>query len=213
MTRCLCLDLDGTIADSIPVLKDVHIKFLNLYNRKPYTNEFDEINGPSIPNFVAYLKEKHNLTDDVEKLIRIYRELIEVNYCHAPLVPHAKELIEMAHKHKWKIAIVTSNSCALANEWLDKNGLLKYVSTIIGFEQVKKTKPNPEPFILALQKTGASPKESLAIDDSPSGIAAAIAANIKTYAFCPSPLNAFEANDKATTIHSLLSVIPWIKKC
>lgn len=57
-------------------------------------------------------------------------------------------------------------------------GLAGHLATIVTGDQVQWKKPNPESYLLACQQTGVSPCEALAVEDSPPGLAAALAAGL-----------------------------------
>jgi beta-phosphoglucomutase-like phosphatase (HAD superfamily) len=41
------------------------------------------------------------------------------------------------------------------------------------------TKPHPEPYLMAIERSGFAPEECLVIEDSPRGLAAAVSAGIR----------------------------------
>lgn len=51
--------------------------------------------------------------------------------------------------------------------------LFDYFDTIIGNDEVKNSKPNPEMYLLAFDRLGVKPQEAVIVEDSPHGIAAA----------------------------------------
>ena len=56
--------------------------------------------------------------------------------------------------------------------------LLRYFDFIITTEDVRHTKPDPEPYLKALARTGCNPSECLVVEDAERGLAAAKAAGI-----------------------------------
>ena len=53
--------------------------------------------------------------------------------------------------------------------------------TVCG-DDVSHSKPDPEPYLLAAAKVGADPRQCVALEDSPNGVAAAEAAGCVTVA-------------------------------
>jgi beta-phosphoglucomutase-like phosphatase (HAD superfamily) len=53
--------------------------------------------------------------------------------------------------------------------------------TVCG-DDVSRSKPDPEPYLLAAEKVGADPRHCVALEDSPNGVAAAEAAGCVTVA-------------------------------
>ena len=53
---------------------------------------------------------------------------------------------------------------------------------------VKYGKPNPEPYLMGLQKAGVKPNEAIVVENAPLGVQAGVAANIFTIAVNTGPL-------------------------
>ena len=65
---------------------------------------------------------------------------------------------------------------------MDMAGFLPYLQFLIGGEQVKRSKPDPDIFLQACSKAGVLPERCLVIEDSPNGIRAALAAGMQVIA-------------------------------
>jgi beta-phosphoglucomutase-like phosphatase (HAD superfamily) len=70
---------------------------------------------------------------------------------------------------------VTSTNRPLTEIALDTLGRELFAASVCG-DEVVRPKPHPEPYLTAAALIGASPKQCVAIEDSPLGIAAAEAA-------------------------------------
>ncbi len=80
-------------------------------------------------------------------------------------------------------AIVTSSRSDVAKAYMDNIGLSKYCALIVGVDNVSQPKPSPIPYLTAMQKLGINTQECIAIEDSFSGISAAVEAGIYTIAW------------------------------
>src|SRR5271166_2066937 len=58
--RGLFLDLDGTLADSLGVLRRVYFCFLREFNQEGSDAEFDRLNGPKLSEIVGALQKKYH---------------------------------------------------------------------------------------------------------------------------------------------------------
>ena len=54
---------------------------------------------------------------------------------------------------------------------------------------VKYGKPNPEPYLMGLQKAGVKPNEAIVVENAPLGVRAGVAAGIFTVALNTGPLH------------------------
>lgn len=59
-----------------------------------------------------------------------------------------------------------------------QTGLLKYFDFVLTAADVRRVKPDPEPYLLAVERAGFPPAECLAIEDSARGLVAARAAGV-----------------------------------
>lgn len=77
------------------------------------------------------------------------------------------------------MAIVTSSRRVHFDAIHAGTGLIPYFDFILAREDYTQSKPDPEPYLTALKISGCSPEEALVIEDSPRGLAAAVAAGIR----------------------------------
>jgi HAD superfamily hydrolase (TIGR01509 family) len=78
-----------------------------------------------------------------------------------------------------KVVLVTTAKRQNAELVLKTHGILEYFSDMVFGDEVTNSKPHPEAYLKALEKTGLGPHEVLAFEDSPSGIASAESAGIR----------------------------------
>jgi pyrophosphatase PpaX len=77
---------------------------------------------------------------------------------------------------------VTSKTGWLARRGLDHVGLGTHFDVIVGCDACERHKPDPEPVLVALQKLGYQPAESVFVGDSVHDMAAGNAAGVTTIA-------------------------------
>jgi HAD superfamily hydrolase (TIGR01509 family) len=76
---------------------------------------------------------------------------------------------------------------------LDITGLLPYVKgRVFSYEDVARGKPAPDLFLFAAKTLGVDPSKTLVVEDSLTGIQAALAAGMRPLAFCPLEANGHE---------------------
>lgn len=179
--KAALIDLDGTLADSLNSLYHAYERFLGKFSIVATNEEFTELMGPTLPEVVAILREKHGLKETEKKLLEIYEETLEALYANEirPL-PGAEEMLKRFKEQGLQIAVVTSAKRILAEQFLKKNQLDHYVDAIISGEGVQEGKPSPEIYLKALKELGITAKDAIAIEDSPAGFASAEGAGIKT---------------------------------
>ena len=105
---------------------------------------------------------------------------------HLKLRPGVKNIINFCNKEKIRLAFVTSTSKNNINSILfslRKSISQKNFSFIGNSKLVKNLKPNPDIYLLALQKLKLKSSECLAIEDSQESLNSAISAKIKCIIF------------------------------
>ncbi len=90
------------------------------------------------------------------------------------VLPGAPELLAEVAAAGLPRALVTSSQRRIMDTVLAVTGL-KFPVTVCG-EDVARTKPDPEPYLRAASLLGVDPAHCAALEDSPSGVAAAAAA-------------------------------------
>lgn len=185
--RGLFLDLDGTLADSLPLMREVYESFLARFGCRGSDHEFEFLNGPPLPQLVACLRQSHALEAPIEDLLETYCALLDDGYLSVAPAAGAAALLDVASERGWTAAVVTSNSARRTERWLERQGLKRYIAAIVGGDAEARGKPDPAPYRLALQRCGCNAAGSLAVEDSRAGASAAVSAGLATYVLAAQP--------------------------
>lgn len=181
--KFIFVDFDGTLVDTIPILYDNYANFLKKYNREGSPEEFKSLMGPSIEEFVPTLKVRHGLSDNSQELISAYTHNLADRYTReAKLIKGARQFLEYTKAHGFRLTLVTSSAYPLIEGSLKKLNLEQYFEYMVTGEQVQKTKPDPEIYLLALKISSAKPEQTFTIEDSYNGILSSVRAHIPTVA-------------------------------
>lgn len=95
-----------------------------------------------------------------------------------PLRPGIVELLALLEAHEIPRAVATTTRQPRANRKLTAAGLLPYFDAVITSGDVARPKPAPDIYLLAAQRLGKAPERCLALEDSPAGTRAALAAGM-----------------------------------
>ncbi len=127
---------------------------------------FDPLNADS--DRIAKLKAKRN---------QRYAELLETESLQ---IPHALEVVEALSK-KYRMCIVTSSQQSHFEQIHSRTALLPYFEFILARPDYERSKPEPDPYLKALERLQLSPQECIVIEDSERGLRAATAAGISCW--------------------------------
>lgn len=119
----------------------------------------------------------HNEKDELaKKKNHYYRELL--NYLTPKdILPGVSMVLSSLKERGIKVAIGSSSKNTPFI--LEKIGLTDYFHAVADGNDIKRSKPNPEVFLLAASKLQVIPGECLVIEDADAGIEAALAGGMK----------------------------------
>lgn len=104
-----------------------------------------------------------------------------------PVLPGVVALLEAASKQGLKLAIASSSYFDWVERFASHHDLLKYFDCVCTRGDVKAGKPAPDLYLLAAECLDTPVDRCVAIEDSPNGMKAALAAGIRCIAV-PNPL-------------------------
>ncbi len=172
--KALFVDLDGTLADTVPQLYAIYCDIL-----RPYAGskkEFQELNGKTLQQIAAYLEKKYGLPADS---FARHEAAVDTLYATVPLFPYARETLETMQERGVKCLLVTSATEKLALHFLRSHRLEKLFETVVTAEGIPG-KPSPAIYKRALQLAGVDADKGVALEDSENGAAASTGAGIFT---------------------------------
>ena len=117
--------------------------------------------------FPKYFKE------DFDVLLKTYRDYSHQHMEFAYVYNHAIEMLNELRDKGFKLGVVTSRFKDSALSVLDEYDLTKYFEIIIGLNDVKEPKPNPEGINKCIEYFGCEKEECLYIGDNLSDYKAA----------------------------------------
>ena len=181
--RAILFDLDGTIADSIPIFYDLSCEIfvaagLTAPDFDTHRAAMAEPGSPIDRLFPADFPEREAF------FAKLYQERwtgwLERYEREARPIPGACEALRALHASGLTLAIVTSSLGPLS--FLDRWHVRDLFTTIVHRGDVERIKPDPQPIVLALERLGlaADPKQVLHVGDSPLDVIAGVAAGTPT---------------------------------
>ena len=94
------------------------------------------------------------------------------------LCPHATALLQRLRRDGYPTGLATMSHIAHAATVLDVLGLRDEFDVIATRDEIEHPKPHPEIYILVAARLGVAPRDCLVIEDSASGVRAALAAGM-----------------------------------
>lgn len=94
------------------------------------------------------------------------------------VLPGVEETLGELHG-RVRMAVVTSSQRVHFDAAHAQTGLIGYFEFVLTREDYRETKPNPEPYLLALDRLGMKADTCLVVEDSERGLASALAAGLR----------------------------------
>jgi HAD superfamily hydrolase (TIGR01509 family) len=176
----LLFDLDGTMAETDPVHFEAFNALLGEFGRSLTLDAYrSEVIGGANPVimkrlFPDFTVERHvELADRKESLFRSMTATLE------PL-PGLRELVAWAEEQGVPCGAVTNAPRLNAEHMLQTLGFEHLLADVVVGEEVERSKPDPLPYLVGLERLGCPAERAVAFEDSRAGVRAASAAGIFT---------------------------------
>lgn len=176
MIRGFFFDLDGTLVDTHRANFEAYRRALEDFGVRLTFDDFKKSIGHQAKTFLPWFAPQLNdeeLAEVANKKKEYYKEVVNLSRLNQQLVDILAYL-----KPNHVVVLVTTAKRENAETILKHHNLVGLFDHIITFEDVTESKPSPEAYRIALERTGLKPSEAIAFEDSRSGITAASAAGI-----------------------------------
>ena len=191
--RAVLFDMDGVLFDSMPyhakawskVMSDAGFKFSeeDVYMNEGRTGA-DTINTASMAQF-----GKPATQELIDSLCKAKCDIFDT-YPPTPRMQGALELVTKVKESGLTPMIVTGSGTPTLLGRIQTHfpGLFDEKHIVTSFN-VKRGKPYPDPYLLALEKGGFTQREAIVVENAPLGVTAGVAAGLFTIAANTGPLN------------------------
>ena len=190
--KTVLFDMDGVLYDSMPNHAYAWEKAISSLGIECTQEEFYLYEGQT-GHFTIdsiFRREKSRPATEDEK-VSVYKMKSDffVSCGKAPVMKGAKEVLTKTITENLKPVLVTGSGQASLIDKLQENFPNVFTREfMVTAYDVKKGKPDPEPYLMGLSKTGSKPFEAFVVENAPLGVRAASAANIFTVAVTTGPI-------------------------
>ena len=166
----ILFDMDGTLIDSEPLWLEAEIEIMEELGCN--WDQQDQINclGGPIDKTENYMQERSNNIKPfgyfTERLDDVMEKKLSTKL---NLIPNALEIINDCKRSELKIALVTASSGRLMKAVL-KRFPVGIFDAVVSYDDVKRSKPDPEPYLLAAKTLGVDITNCVVIEDSLTGV-------------------------------------------
>ena len=178
----LLIDMDGTIVDTEPYWIASEHALVAEFGGTWGAADAHSIVGFDLLDAAVELRTRGGVDLDPPAIVeRLLDSVIAKCAEELPWRPGARELLVEARDAGIPAVLVTMSWRRLAAAVIAEAPTGVFVGSVTG-DEVVTGKPAPDPYLAAAALVGVDPTDCLAIEDSPTGVASAVAAGCRTVA-------------------------------
>ncbi|HBJ2621744.1 HAD family phosphatase [Clostridium botulinum] len=176
MIKAVIFDMDGVLIDAKEWHYEALNKALRLFGYE--ISRYDHLvtyDGLPTSKKLEMLSMERGMPQKLHRFINDLKQQYTVDKiftdCH-PLFVHEYALSNL-RADGYKLAVASNSIRNTVDLMMQKSSLLPYLDFFLSNQDVKKGKPDPEIYQVAIAKLGVDPSECLVVEDNKNGIQAA----------------------------------------
>lgn len=176
-------DMDGVIVDGMPYHIESWKKALSTVGITVTDLEIYLMEGMTGEETIKELtnKKKKSLSDEsIRSVLKLKRKIFNDIFT-VKLMKGSKELLLELHRLDYRLALVTGTRLEVVKKVLQM-GLNNVFEIVITGEMVSNGKPDPEPYLKAVNELGVNKEDCLVVENAPAGITSAKNAGLTCFA-------------------------------
>lgn len=183
--QAIIFDLNGTMID------DMHFHLEEWYNvivnhlgaNLTLQQVKAQMYGSNFELFERVFGQGRYTPEEIETIAMMKERQYQERYRpHLRLIEGLPAFLERIAQHHIKLGIASAAPPFNIDFVLDNLNIRSQFGTVVSAADVKKSKPDPEPFLKAAQNLGVAPEHCLVFEDAPKGIEAALRAGMNAVA-------------------------------
>jgi HAD superfamily hydrolase (TIGR01509 family) len=201
----LLFDMDGLLVDSEPLWLQAESHVAHSLGISWSEEDQRYCLGGPLARLGAYMGDRAGVpeksleiaNDVVDRVIVLARQGVS-------LMPGVRDLIDQAAEADISMALVSASPRELVDAVLSQLPVSSSFLTTIAGNEAGRTKPHPDPYLLAADRIGRAIEACIVLEDSPTGVAAGTAAG--AYVVAVAHMSPIAQAPRRSVIHSLEGV-------
>lgn len=214
MYKAVVFDMDGVIFDSEKMILDIWVDLGKRYHIPNIEENMYKCLGVNAVEtkqiFLRAYGEDFPYDTYKGEVSKRYHAMADGG--QLPMKPGVEELLSFLKERGYVIGLASSTREACVRQELTDAGIIHYFQELACGDMLKKSKPEPDIYLMACEKLGVAPRDAIAIEDSFNGIRSAYAAGMTPIMVPDMILPDEEMKEKSYRIFtSLLAVKNWLE--
>ena len=206
-------DMDGVIFDSERLVLDCWEEAGARYHLEGMREAFLPCIGTNSEKTKEIVLERYGMDFPYDEFTRDASALFHgiVDKVGLPVKTGVREVLSYLKDHEIPIAVASSTRLSVVTQELEQAGLYECFSVVMGGDQLKRSKPEPDIYLMTCEKLGVRPEDVYAIEDSYNGIRSAYSAGMKPIMVPDMLPPTEEMREKSVIVlDNLLQVRDWL---
>lgn len=170
----IIFDMDGVVIDSEPLHEQAQQIVFDRHDLAVPSSIFQAFKGKTEQDVwghvVAHYADTRLAIDDlIAQKQAVYRDLMET----LQPIPGALPCLDRLTRRGIPLGLTTSSTRRDQERAFALLGLHRYFEVVVTVEDVRKPKPDPEPYLTTAQRMGVDPAACVVLEDSTYGVQAA----------------------------------------
>lgn len=177
--EAVLFDMDGIIVDSMPYHFISWFEAMIKYDIRVTPWDIFSMEGAKWNEVIefAFKRDKKELREEISVKISEERKVLFSKYFKRHIFSEITDIIKNVKGQGLKAGLVTGSSMIEAQNMLPKE-IYDLFDTRIAGDMIERSKPYPDPYLLAAKNLNVKPEHCLVIENAPYGIESAKAANM-----------------------------------
>ena len=176
--RPIVFDLDGVLVDSEALAWQAWRTALAEYGYEITDDDIGSLTGRTERNAYDFFATQVELPPFEIVWERISEVMFRLFDSRLEAFEDAADTLEVLAGRGHRMAVASSSSRDRVLHSLDAVGLREHFEAFAGGDEAEHGKPAPDLFVMAATRLGVEPADCLAVEDSPHGVQAALAAGM-----------------------------------
>ena len=204
-------DMDGLLLDTERIYTEVTQKIVGRFGKTFDWHHKGNMIGRPAMDSARYLVQALALPISAEEYLAERNGLLREGFAACDALPGATKLVRHLHGHGIPIAVATSSARDLFEVKITRHAaLFELFNLVVSGDDpaIARGKPAPDIFVIAAARLGAEPASTLVFEDSPLGLEAGIAAQMRVVAVPDPNMDKTRYSGADLVIDSLLDFAP-----
>ncbi len=168
--------MDGTLVDTEPYWIECEFELVEAHGGTWSHEHAHAIVGSDLTDSGRYIRDHGGVDLPIDEIVnQLLDGVIARIRLKMPWRPGARDLLAALRTDQIPCAMVTMSWRRLADAVVAELPRGSFAATIVG-DEVRRGKPHPEPYLAAARALSVSPRDCVALEDSPTGVRSATAA-------------------------------------